>query len=92
MRTVGIRDLKQNASSVIRRVKAGESIEVTERGRPVARLVPIPASEDPVERLVAEGLAAPGEGSIVDLPPPIVLPRGRRLPSTILAELRDQER
>lgn len=35
---MGIRELKQNPSAVIARVKAGEEITVTERGEPVARL------------------------------------------------------
>jgi prevent-host-death family protein len=35
---VGIRELKQNPSAAIARVKAGEEITVTERGEPVARL------------------------------------------------------
>lgn len=39
--SVGIRALQQNASAVVSRVEAGESIEITDRGRPVARLVPI---------------------------------------------------
>jgi prevent-host-death family protein len=43
MRRVGIRELRQNAGALIRRVIAGETIEVTERGRPVARIVPLQA-------------------------------------------------
>jgi len=42
MEQVGVRDLKQNASRVLARVKAGETLEVTERGRPVAHLTPLP--------------------------------------------------
>jgi prevent-host-death family protein len=38
---VGLRDLRQNASDVVRRVEAGESVVVTVSGRPAARLVPI---------------------------------------------------
>jgi prevent-host-death family protein len=42
MRSIGIRDLKSHASRVLRRVREnGEEIEVTYRGRPVARLIPI---------------------------------------------------
>lgn len=45
MRTVGIRELKEHASEVLRRVRnRGDVIEVTYRGRPVARLVPITQS------------------------------------------------
>ena len=40
---VGIRELRQNLSVYLERVKAGESLTVTERGSEVARLVPMPA-------------------------------------------------
>ena len=92
MARVGIRELKQNASAVIRRVKAGESVEVTERGLPVARLVPIADPDDPIERLIGEGRAVAPRGDLRGLRPPIVLPKGRRLPSEILEEMRADER
>jgi prevent-host-death family protein len=38
---VGIRELKEHASALIRRVAAGETITITDRGRPVARIVPL---------------------------------------------------
>ncbi len=43
MRSIGIRDLKQHTSRVVRQVRRGEAVEVTFRGRPVARLVPVAA-------------------------------------------------
>jgi prevent-host-death family protein len=92
MKAVGVRELKQNASTVLDRVKAGESIQVTERGRPVALIVPIPRPESAVERLIAEGRATRAQGNLCDLPPPIRLKAGQRLPSEILAELRAEER
>jgi len=39
--TVGIRELKQNASAVVARAARGEALLVTDRGRPVARLLPL---------------------------------------------------
>ena len=41
MEHIGIRELRQHASRYLARVAAGETLEVTDRGRPVARLVPI---------------------------------------------------
>jgi len=41
MRRIGIRELRQNASQYIRLVKAGETIEITERGVLVAVLRPL---------------------------------------------------
>ncbi len=89
---VGIRELRQNASALIRRVKAGEVLEVTERGQPVARLVPIGDEEDLVERLIREGAAVRPRGSLNDLPPPKPPRKGAPLPSEVLAEMRADER
>lgn len=41
MSTVGIRALKQNASEVVARAARGETIEITDRGKPVAKIVPL---------------------------------------------------
>ena len=40
MESIGLRELRQNASELIRRVEEGEEIEITVSGRPAARLVP----------------------------------------------------
>jgi prevent-host-death family protein len=57
---VGVRELRQNLSVYLDRVKAGETLEVTEHGRPVARLTPNPPERVPVlDRLIAEGRAQP---------------------------------
>jgi prevent-host-death family protein len=86
---VGIRELKQNASSVIRRVANGESVEVTDRGRPVARIVPLQAA-DPYARMVADGEISVGNGRWGEIDPLPPLP-GRSL-SDALADLRADER
>ncbi len=44
MSEVGIRALKQNASAVVAQAATGETITITDRGRAVARLTPIPSS------------------------------------------------
>ena len=56
---VGIRELRQNLSAVLRRVQAGERLVVTDRGKPVALLGPVP--EDPYERAIAEGRLIPAK-------------------------------
>lgn len=40
MRTVGLRELRQDASEIVRQVENGEEIEITVAGRPAARIVP----------------------------------------------------
>ncbi len=59
METIGVRDLRQNASRYLDRVAHGESIEVTDRGRPVARLVPI--TSDAWADMIASGRVTPAE-------------------------------
>jgi prevent-host-death family protein len=70
MRSVGIRELRQRASELLRLVQAGETVEVTDRGRPVALLSPIP-DLTPLERLRAAGEVSDAGGTIDDLPEPI---------------------
>jgi prevent-host-death family protein len=86
---VGVRELRQNLSVYLARVKAGESLTVTEHGNEVARLVPLGSGQSTIERLIAEGRARPSKGNLADLGlPPAVA--GRPL-SEILQELRDEE-
>lgn len=50
---MGIRELRDNLTGTIRRVRRGETIEVTHDGEPVAVLAPLPANR--IERLIAAG-------------------------------------
>jgi prevent-host-death family protein len=91
MTTVGVRELRQRASELLRRVEAGETIEITDRGRPVAVLAPLP-DRSPLERLIAVGDLAPGRYDLDDLPEPLPLGAGQEAPSSVLARLRRDER
>lgn len=64
-----MRELRQNASRYLARVAAGESLQITDRGRPVARL--IPPAPDGWEHMVATGQVIPPElpGDLTDEPP-----------------------
>lgn len=57
MASVGIRLLKQNASEAVARAAAGERLTVTDRGRPVALLTPIPTRR--LDMLMQSGQARP---------------------------------
>jgi prevent-host-death family protein len=57
-KTVGVRELRQNLSRYLERVKAGETLMVTERGHEVARLVPSPEAVDPHYLKLAEEYGA----------------------------------
>ncbi|MHB2022141.1 MAG: type II toxin-antitoxin system Phd/YefM family antitoxin [Mycobacteriales bacterium] len=91
MTTVGVRELRQRASELLRRVEAGESIEVTDRGRPVALLTPLPEAE-PIERLRGAGELIEARADLAGLPDPMPLPTGAESPSVVLARLRHGER
>ncbi len=74
--TVGVRELRQNLSRYLARIREGERLVVTERNRPVAILSPLPEHEDPLARLVAEGKVIPAKrplGEILDEIEPIEL-------------------
>ena len=90
MTSVGVRELRQRASELLRMVERGETIEITDRGRPVAVLGPVP-SGSPLEQLRRTGDLEPANGDIDELPEP--LPSvAANLPSEVLADLRRAER
>ncbi|MFZ0216015.1 MAG: type II toxin-antitoxin system prevent-host-death family antitoxin [Candidatus Dormiibacterota bacterium] len=91
---MGVRELRQNASGLLRRVKSGEVIDVTEHGRPIARLVPFRPGL--LDQLVLEGRATEAEGDLLDAMHELGLPApskpGQIPVSQALAELRADER
>lgn len=91
MTSVGIRELRQRASELLRLVRRGETVEITDRGEPVALLTPVPKGSR-YEQLLAAGEIEPATLSIDDLPDPIKMPPGVELPSKRLERLRRDER
>jgi prevent-host-death family protein len=89
---VGVRELRQNLSVYLRRVKEGETLEVTERGEPVAEISPTrrkPLSI--IDQMIAEGRITPATRNHRLLPPP-PLPAGPGPTLTeILLQMRDEE-
>ena len=67
MTETGIRDLRDHLSRYLERVQAGEELTVTDRGRPVARLVPV-GERRPFDQLVADGIIDPAATSRRDRP------------------------
>jgi prevent-host-death family protein len=89
----GIRELRQNLSRYIDRVKAGETIEVTEHGRPVAALVPRPDRFELLAELERRGLTvSPASMQLTSLGPVPARRPGQRPLSELLAEARAAER
>lgn len=84
MERIGIRELRQHASRYLSRVKAGETVEVTDRGRLVALLCPPTPAQGAREDLIAQGRLIPGTG-------PLRLPARVQVPiatDAVLDELR----
>jgi prevent-host-death family protein len=86
---VGIRELKSNLSAVLRQVKSGQAILITERGKPVGRILPAEAS---VEEMLLEGGRKKmwsWSGRKWRPAPPKVRPRGGKLVSDLLLDDRE---
>lgn len=83
---IGVRELRQNLSVYLTRVKRGTTYNVTEHGHVVALLRPAPPADDLIERLVAEGRATRAKR-------PGTVPKALRLKAkTPLSKLLDELR
>jgi prevent-host-death family protein len=58
---VGIRELRNHLSRYVDQVQEGQEIVITDRGKPVARMVPVQGARAKLERLIADGLATPAK-------------------------------
>lgn len=69
-RTAAVSELKAGLSAYLARVKAGEEVVVTDRGTPVAKIVPIPPEDDPemqrLRELERRGVVRIGTGRLPD--------------------------
>jgi antitoxin (DNA-binding transcriptional repressor) of toxin-antitoxin stability system len=70
-RRIGIRELRQHASVYVDLAEKGYTVDVTNRGRLVAQLVPVFEPGSPLERLIAAGIIEPAEepGGVADIDP-----------------------
>ena len=88
---VGVRELRQSLSVYLDRVKAGETLEVTERGHAVALLTPLPRPMTALERLIAATRATAPIGDLLAMGPPLGKRPSRRA-SQALDQFRRNER
>ncbi len=91
MKRIGIRELRQRASDYVRLAENGERIEITDRGRPVAMLGPLPTGSNR-ERLIAQGRLKVGGGNLGGIGAPLLARPGEPTLSEVLEELRRDER
>lgn len=83
--------LQQNAAAIMREVSDGVEVEVTERGRPIARLVPVSA-KDTLGFLESIGSLRRARNDLLALGEPLPIPKGRESGSRRLARMRSHER
>lgn len=83
MERIGVRELRRDASAILRRVAAGETVVVTDRGRPVAVLLKMAPSG--LARLEREGLLRHAQGDLLELRP-VRLPVGATAPSALVSD------
>ena len=86
MERVGIRALQQHASEVVRRAAGGEVVEVTDRGRLVARLIPV--GDTRMDALVEAGMARRARLTVGDLGAPL----RRRTSEPVLTDVLERSR
>ena len=89
MESIPIRVLNQDTAGVLARVESGRTVEITNRGRVIARIVPVTAG--PLSDLIASGVVLP---PTVDgpMPMPALAAAADADGGKLLSELRDQER
>jgi len=92
MKSIGVRELRQNASEHLRLVQLGATIEITDRGRPIAMLVPISAQVSQLALLEMEGRLPPADGDVLELGAPLRPVGGQASASDELARMRAAER
>ena len=88
--TVGVRELRQNLSVYLDRVKKGEVLTVTEHGAAVAILRPLPPAGSALDRLVAEGRARRPARDIHLLPRPLRVDLHRPLSALVEDDREDR--
>jgi antitoxin (DNA-binding transcriptional repressor) of toxin-antitoxin stability system len=87
---IGIRELRQHASIYVDLVERGYTVDITNRGRLVAQMVPVRQPDSPLERWIARGVVerAEDQGSVLDVDPYPAGLAGRGTRPTASDELR----
>jgi len=91
---IGIRELRQHASVYVDLVERGHTVDITNRGRLVAQMIPVKEPDSPLERWIAAGVVERAEesGSVLEIDPYPALPPGRPTASDVLGQIREGER
>jgi antitoxin (DNA-binding transcriptional repressor) of toxin-antitoxin stability system len=92
-RRIGIRELRQHASVYVDLAEKGYTVDITNRGRLVAQMVPARQPDSPLERWIARGVIQRAEesGSVLDVEAYRAAPPGHVTAGEALEQLRDEE-
>jgi antitoxin (DNA-binding transcriptional repressor) of toxin-antitoxin stability system len=92
-RRIGIRELRQHASVYVDLAEKGYTVDITNRGRLVAQLVPAFDPGSPLERLIAAGVVEPAEepGGLGDIEPYPSPAAGQPTASEALGQAREDQ-
>jgi len=91
MKAIGVRELRQRASAFLKQVETGATVEVTSRGRTIARLIPVRQTSTR-DRLIAQGRLVPGAGDALAIGAPLRPNPRTPLPGVTLLRARANER
>jgi prevent-host-death family protein len=84
---IGIREIRQDASIILTRVEEGEEFIITNRGVPVARLIPMDMDGDRlIEEMIANGDITEADGNLWDLPLPTHKLKGKSATEHLIEE------
>jgi len=90
MSQVGLRELSHHTAKIVDRVRQGETIEVTDHGMPIFRMVPVKPAGSLLDRLVQQGRVVPPTAA--EDPPALLPDRPDLNLGDLVIELRDEER
>ena len=89
---IGVREIRQDASTILARVEEGEEFIITNRGVPIARLIPMDKDDDQlIDEMIANGDILEADGNLWELPAPTFKVKGKSA-SQQLAEERESYR
>ncbi len=84
---IGVREIRQDASTILSRVEEGEEFIITNRGVPIARLIPMKMDDEQlIEEMIANGEILEADGNLWDLPLPTHKVKGKSATQQLIEE------
>jgi prevent-host-death family protein len=84
---IGVREVRQDASTILARVEEGEEFIITNRGVPIARLIPMDMDDEQlIDEMIANGDIVEADGNVWELPAPTYKVKGKSATQQLLDE------